>query len=265
MKKLSLIVLLSLLITCALPTASQAALNIAAGVSATDLNFGQALLTAGIASFLGFDTKVVLYHRNTSRLPLPSVLTALLFARMSDADHHRISAWRSRGHGWGRIAKELGVHPGAFNKMRKGLDLNRVSDAEFERLVTVWYLSQHYGVGQETIHTWQRGGQPLLGILIALDLSAKSRRSPSELFSARRNASSWHFVADKVGVGKSARRHPQKPKGGQAYRGKSSGGRGNSGARNSSSGRSEKGKGQGNKASGKSDGKGRGQGGGSKR
>ena len=150
MRKLSLIVLLGLLITCAVPTASHAALNIAVGVSATDVSFGQALLTAGIASFLGFDTQVVLYHHNTNRLPLPSVLTTLLFARMFDADHHRISAWRSHGHGWGRIAKDLGVHPGAFNKMRKGLDLNHVSDTEFERLVTVWYLSQHYGVGQET-------------------------------------------------------------------------------------------------------------------
>jgi hypothetical protein len=248
-------VLLALVITCVVPTASQGALNIAVGVSATDLSFGQALLTAGIASFLGFDTTVVAYYHNTDRLPLPSVLTTLLFARMFDADHHRIAYWRQHGHGWGRIAKDLGIHPGAFNKMRRGLDWDRVSDDEFERMVTVWYLSQHYGVPQETVYTWQRGGQPLLGILIGLDLGAKSHRSPSDLFKARRSSSSWYMVADKVGVGKGARKHPEKPKGGQAYRGRSASSKGHSEARGNSGGES---KGEGKPGHGGGNGKERG-------
>ncbi len=220
MKRAPLIGLLAIAAICALPAISQADLDIAVGMVASDVSLGEALLAAGIAYFLGFDTHVAAYYHNREGLPVPSVLTALLFARMFDVDHHRITTWRSQGRGWGRIAQDLGVHPGAFNKLRKGLDVRRMDDDEFERLVFIWYLSQYYGVDEYRIHNWVRAGHPLLSVLIALDLGAKSGRSVSDLFSARGYLASWDAVADKVKVSKVARRHPQRPKGGQEFRGK---------------------------------------------
>lgn len=218
MRRLTWLALLMVLAVGLLPTASPAALDIAVGMTASDVSLGEALLAAGVASFLGFDTHVVVYYHDALRLPLSSVLTVLLFSRMFDADHHRVAAWRQHGLGWGRIAQDLGVHPGAFNKLRKGLDVNRVGDADFERLVTIWYLSRHYGVPEYRFDGWQRTGHPLLSVLIALDLGAKSHRSVSDLFSSRQRLPSWHAVADAVKVGHVARRRPEKPKGGQEFR-----------------------------------------------
>ncbi|MCE5240203.1 hypothetical protein LLH23_17205 [bacterium] len=217
---------LALLIIIALsllPAPGTAAVNLAVGMSASDVSLGEALLVAGIASFLGFDTTVVVHYHSDVRLPLSGVLTTLLFSRMLDADHHRLAAWRSQGRGWGQIAHDLGVHPGAFNKLRKGLDIGSMRDDDFERLVVVWTLSRYYGVGEDRVRGWQQAGTPLLGVLIALDLGAKSHRSVSDLLKARRSLHSWNAVADKVGVGKSARKRPQKPKGGQEFRGHASG------------------------------------------
>lgn len=205
---------------CMLPAAGVSSLDIAVGMSLSDVSFGEALMAAGVASLLGFDTHVVLYYHDAVRLPYPAVVTSLLLARVCGADHHRITAWRTRGHGCGRIAKDLGVHPGTFNMLRKGLDVGRVSDDEFERLVMRWYISQHYGVAPDRVYGWERGGQPFLGIVIALDLGAKSHRPVSDLFSARKRLPSWHAVADRVGVGKSTRMRAQPPRGGREYRAK---------------------------------------------
>ncbi len=243
MKSSAVIVLLSIMAISLLPSPSPAALDIAVGMTASDVSLGEALLAAGVASFLGFQTHVPIYHRDTWNMPLPSVLTALLFSRMFDVDHHRIVGWRQRGQGWGRIANDLGVHPGAFNKLRRDLDIGRMGNDDFERVVMVWYLSQYYGVGQDRIHTWQRGGQSLLSILIALDLGAKSRRQVSDLFGARKSLPSWNSVADKIGVGRTARKHPQRPKGGSEYRSKA--GRDSAG-RSSSSTSAGGGQGRGN-------------------
>ena len=248
--------LLSIITICALPTASVQAADIAVGMIATDVSFGEALLIAGISSFLGFDTHVVTYHHSRSKLPLPSILTALLFSRMFDVDHHRIVAWRSRGHGWGRIANDLGVHPGTFNKFRRGLDIGRISNNDFERLIFEWYLSEYYGVGRDRIYNWQRSGHAPLSILIALDVGAKSRRQVSDLFSARKSLASWNAVADRVGVGKAARRYPQQPKGGQEYRAKGRGGGGGGpaagpGRRGDGPGKSNPGQSQGNRGRGR--------------
>lgn len=242
MRRTPVIVLLGLVATCALPTASRADLDIAVGMVASDVSLGEALLAAGIAHFLDFDTHVVAYYHSREGLSLPSVLTALLFSRMFDVDHHRVTTWRSQGRGWGVIAQDLGIHPGAFNKLRKGLDVRRTDDDDFERIVFRWYLSQYYGVEEDRIHNWVRGGRPLLDVLIALDLGAKSRRSVSDLFGARGYLASWDAVADKVGVGKTARRHPQRPKGGQEFRDKARHG-GAQGRGSSAQGREKPGKG----------------------
>lgn len=220
----ALVVLFAFVAVCALPVASPASLDLGVGMFATDVSLGEALLVAGMAAFLGFDTQAVLYYHSSDRLPYSSVLTALLLSRMSGADHHRVTSWRGQGRGWGRIARDLGLHPGAFNQFRKGLDIDRMGDDDFERLIVTWYLAKHYAVEQSRIDGWHQGGRPLLDILIALDLGAKSHRQVADLFDARRRSGSWDEVADRVGVGRSARWRAEAPKAGKEFRGRGRGG-----------------------------------------
>jgi len=191
-------------------------LDVRAGVVVSDVDWGEALLIGALGEFFGLETSVVgLYHQQG--MPLPDMLMAAYLARLAQADYPRVAALRSQGRGWGRIAKDLGMDPGTFNKLRKGLDPEGVDDADFEEAVLIWFLSEYYGHPQDRLLDLRRV-EPPLGVLIALDLAGKSGKPLDEVLRERERAGSWGDVAITIGLADDARRRPVRPCGGAEFR-----------------------------------------------
>lgn len=218
---LGVLVLLTVLV---LIPAAPADLDIHVGVAVSDVDLGEALLIAAAGQFFGLETHVVPYYRTEQHMPLPEILTAMYLSRLAGADHHIVVGRRSQGHGWGRMAKDMGIHPGTFNKLRKGFQVDSVTDVGFEEAVLMWFLSSYYGTPQSSIISFREQGHPLLGIFLALDFASKSGKPPGHLLGERGQGGSWRTVGKAVGLSDDQLKQPSKPKGGQDYRPQSAGG-----------------------------------------
>jgi len=212
----TLVALVVLVTAVAAPPASA---DVSVGVGGGDVSLGEALLIGAVGSFFGLDTKVVVGCRQRERLSFSHIVAMMYLARLAGCDHHHVAALRARGHGWGRIANDLGIHPGTFNKMRKGLKPAAVGDKAFEECVLIWFVATYHGASRHNIHRWKRRGRSIPDIFIALDFSAKCGKRPDEVLAHRSNAKSWHTVAAAVGLSSAEINHPGKPKGGAEFRG----------------------------------------------
>ena len=193
-------------------------LDIGVGVVLADLDLGEALLIGAIGEFFGLETSVVACYHKDHKMGLPEIVGSIYLARLAGVEHHRVAGSKSRGHGWGRIANDLGIHPGTFNKLRKGFDIGKGSDASFEEAVLIWFLSEYYGTPQSKILKLRRATQPLLTIFVALDLASKSGRSLGHVLGERSRGASWKHTATAIGLSDSDLKRPSKPKRGQEFR-----------------------------------------------
>ena len=196
-----------------------AGLDLKVGVAISDLSLGEALLVGAVGQFFGLDTHIVPFYRERQKMSLPEVLLTMYLAKLGDCDHHRVAGLKSQGHGWGRIAKDLGIHPGTFNKLRKGFDVGKATDLGFEETVLIWFLAEYYGKDQASVLKMKKGKYPLLSIFLALDLSSKSGKSVGHLLGENKKGKSWKAVAASAGLSNEALKKPGKPKRGKEFRG----------------------------------------------
>ncbi len=191
------------------------------GVVVDDVSLGEALLVGAIGSFFGLDTKVVVTYRERHRRSFSHIVLMMYLAKLAGCDYHHVAGLRGRGHGWGRIAKDLGIHPGTFNKMRKGFNPSGAGDKAFEESALVWFLASYHGASQHDVRRWQGRGHSAPDIFIALDFSSKCGKRPDDLLARRAKTRSWHSVGTAVGLSGPSIKEPGKPKGGAEFRGNS--------------------------------------------
>ncbi|MGD8240183.1 MAG: hypothetical protein PVH68_16630 [Armatimonadota bacterium] len=201
--------------------APPASADVSVGVVVDDVSLGEALFIGAVGSFFGLDTKVVVGCRQRQRLSFSHIVAMMYLARLAGCDHSRVAALRSRGHGWGRIANDLGIHPGTFNKMRKGLNPAAVGDKAFEECALIWFVAAYHGASQNDVRHWKGRGHSVPSIFIALDFSSKCHKPPADLLAHRGKAKSWHAVGTAVGLSGAQIKHPGKPRGGKEFRGNS--------------------------------------------
>jgi len=235
-----------------LPTGAHADLDLRIGVAATDVSLGDALLVGAVGEFFGLETTVVPSFREERDLSLPEILVMMYLARLAGCEPLHVYEAKGRGHGWGQVAHELGIHPGTFNKLRKGFDPGKADDASFEEAVFIWTMAQYYERKPDDLWALRNQKQPFLGIFLALDLSSKSGKSANDLLRKRKDSTSWKALAGSLGVSEDRLKHPGKPKGGKEFRH----GQGESGG----SGQGNGGNGQGNGGNDHGNGGGNGQG-----
>jgi len=84
------------------------------------LNWDDAAVIGGLSRGFNLDPSVVLDTRSRFGMHDDDLISALYFRRNSRLSIDDIYRMRDSGMGWGEIAKEIGMHPGEFNKMRKG-------------------------------------------------------------------------------------------------------------------------------------------------
>lgn len=196
-----------------------AGLDLKAGVAVSDLSLGEALLAGAVGQFFGLDTHVVPFYREKQKMSLPEVLMTIYLAKVAGCDPHRVAGLKSRGHGWGRIANDLGIHPGTFNKLRKGFNVDKATDLEFEEAVLIWFLAEYYGQPQDSILKLKKNKHPLLNIFLALDISSKSGKPVAHLLKTHKKGKSWKSVAASAGLSAEDLKKPGKPRRGKEFRG----------------------------------------------
>jgi hypothetical protein len=202
-----------------LPAAgARADIDLHVGVAVSDVNLGEALLIAAVGEFFGLDTDVVPYYHTEERMPLSEIVAAMYLARLAKADHHTCVGLRSQGCGWGRIANDLGIHPGTFNKLRRDFRIGAVTDVGFEEAVLVWFLSQYYAAPRTTVIGLREQDRPFLSIFLALDLSSKSGKPVDQVLLMAKPGKPWRETAAAIGLSDDDLKYPDRPKGGKGFR-----------------------------------------------
>lgn len=102
-------------------------LSVAALVRKDNVSLADAAAAIAISQALGLDAQIVITTGRQYRTPIYDLGPVYYFCSEAHVPFDRVWALRKRGHGWGVIAKELGIHPGDFNKMRVSGDFDRYS------------------------------------------------------------------------------------------------------------------------------------------
>ncbi len=71
-----------------------------------------------IADALGIKINALVTTSRNTREPFSVLGPALVISRNSDRDLAYVLKHKPKGQGWGNVAKNMGMHPGTFNKMR---------------------------------------------------------------------------------------------------------------------------------------------------
>lgn len=224
-----------------------------------DIDLGDVLLRSAIGSFFGLQKEAVSGLRDRHRLSIADSILTMYLARVGGLDHDRVAGLRSQGHGWGRIAQKLGIHPGTFNKMRKGLNPGKASKKDFEEAALGWFGATYHGVPPKDIEQWRRRGHSLPEVFIALNLAARSGKGVGYFLGQRRQGRNWHAIAAANGLSDSDLKQAVPPKGGKEFRGKKEG-PGKPGGKGKGEGAPGGGPGKGQKEGGGPKGKGKGKG-----
>lgn len=180
---------------------------------------GSGLLRSAIGSFFGLDKGVVGAYHDRQRLSPSQIILTMYLARLAGIPHAQVAASRSRGHGWGVIAHDLGIHPGTFNQMRKGLDPGKARDRDLEDAALQWFIATYHGAPRRDVSRWKSRGHSPVHIFVALDLASKCGAAPADVLALRHRGKSWQAIAANLGLSASDLQQPSKPKGGQAFRG----------------------------------------------
>ena len=189
-----LLVLLSLAILAVVPLGADAA-----GSVSIDLNFNSPspaaaksdlylnLVFASAGQYFGFTA----FQSCAGYYQRPSELVAALYLYSETGRPPRAILQGKRGKGWGRLAKEMGVHPGYWAK-GKGPDKHKKQkyvaywdDGEFETRLYLRYLGDYYGADRGQLTFWLHRGLSQGDLIIGLNLAARTRKPVAAIWDLR--------------------------------------------------------------------------------
>ena len=112
----------------------------------------------------------------------------LSMSRYGDSSPNEVHRLRASGMGWGEIAKEIGMHPGTFNKLRK--------QGYFDR-EDFWddVVRRRYDLRQDEIDAIRRRGARADGVLGTAIICKESGKRPTEVYDRYRTTKSWTRTA----------------------------------------------------------------------
>lgn len=118
---------------------------------------------------------------------------ALVISRHSGHDLDYVLHHKPKGKGWGQVAKEMGMHPGTFNKMRK-------AGVSFESMVWMNMLGDRYKFSDRDYKRYRREGltdfELVLAVVMTEGKSGPMAKAAKKIMANRPKA------AGKAGSGK---------------------------------------------------------------
>ncbi|MFA0757744.1 MAG: hypothetical protein KEFWMYNX_000122 [Candidatus Fervidibacter sp.] len=183
--------------------------SITAIAQKSGLSWEEAAAALLLAKTFGVDMTMVISTRKEAATPVFALAPAVVIAKVSKKDLREILKAHSKGHGWGVIAHQLGVHPSAFNKQR--VALNKLSDDDLEASVWLSVLSQVFGTPSEQIVVLRRQGLNWGDVIAALQVASATRQSPDKVLVIwQQSGKDWTKVRAKLGVSPDWLPSPQK-------------------------------------------------------
>jgi hypothetical protein len=147
-----------------------------------EISLGEAAVAVVVSEALDLDTKYLLSRAARFEAPYWDYADIFSLERKSGKSASEIAALRAQGHGWGVIAKKIGMHPGEFNKMRKSGGFGR----------QLYYSGlNRKGVPMPDIKRAEDRGMTIEEIVIAGVLSGGKRDKFEEILKERSAGQGW--------------------------------------------------------------------------
>lgn len=216
--------LVALLSVGAVLSASASQISVSALVQKNNMSWAEAAAAVAIAQAFGLDAQIVISTGRQYNIPVYNLGPAYYLSSQTRAPIDRICSLRKKGHGWGVIAKELGMNPGDFNKMRVSGDFDRHS----------WYeiLQRRYDWKDDDFAYYERHGVSRQQLITNIVLANGDRKAFESKVKVHKNSStpskkpspskvrgkggnvSDHLKGKGIGKGKSKGQGSQHGKGG---------------------------------------------------
>ncbi len=141
-----------------------------------------------LADRFGISLDKVLGIRRETREDVWDLGPVVSMSRYGNRDANEVQRLRASGMGWGEIAKQIGMHPGTFNKLR--------NQGYFDR-EPFWddVIRRRYNVRQDDINVIRKRGGRIEDVLGSIIIAKATRRQPSDVYSKYRTTKSWDRTA----------------------------------------------------------------------
>ncbi|MCH8978182.1 MAG: hypothetical protein IH945_02935 [Armatimonadetes bacterium] len=114
-----------------------------------------------IGKSLGLDLDFLIDQGHRHHQPIIVIGPALIISRDTGHDLGYVLRHKPKGKGWGQVAKEMGMHPGTFNKMRK-------QGVSFESMVWMNMLGERYHFSDRDYKRYRREGLTDIELILAV-------------------------------------------------------------------------------------------------
>jgi len=131
--------------------------------------------------------EIVVFYRNY-RLPPEDVVLIFYLAKASGRPPIYIHQLRGKGHGWGVIAKQLGLHPSAARWLNKA----NAHDIYITRVIAT-----RYGLPPERVLVLREKGYKINEIALAVNVAHQSNRDVAEVFEMRGKGLKWKEIGER--------------------------------------------------------------------
>ncbi len=148
-----------------------------------------------LADAFGLDATFVISTGRKSNESLIVFGPALLIANECHRKPDEVWKLHKEGHGWGEIAKKMGMHPGTFNKLRK--------EGAFDERFWGYAASRSHGVSNNDYANWKRSSGGTSNALILIAKNGGNRGNiQNELNRSKSNSKSHSNHAENKSHGK---------------------------------------------------------------
>ena len=114
-----------------------------------------------IGKSLGLDLDFLLDQGHRHHQSIIVLGPALVISHHTGHDLDYVLHHKPKGKGWGEVAKDMGMHPGTFNKMRK-------AGVSFESMVWMMMLGDRYKFSDREYKRYRREGLTDIELVLAV-------------------------------------------------------------------------------------------------
>lgn len=135
-----------------------------------------------------YPTLLIFYREH--RLPPAQVALIFYLARETGYPVTHIYRLRTRGHGWGRIARELRLHPRSIAWLSRG---------DAPEFYATRIVARYYGLPHERVIYLKERGYRISEIALGINLASRADRDAAEVFRLRGKGQKWKEIAHHYG------------------------------------------------------------------
>ncbi|MER3414026.1 MAG: hypothetical protein C4341_07305 [Armatimonadota bacterium] len=171
---------------------ARADLDISVFASKQNVSLVEAAGAITLAEMLGLDATLVVSTGKSLGVSVYDLGPAFVMSSHCGVPVPDLWHKHKKGRGWGIIAKDHGIHPGAFNKTRVWLD--RAHDNDVYSALWGNMLYSRYGVPYADVSRWRASGIQWGDMVIAVTIAKDRGVKPDVVFTSWKKSKDWNKV-----------------------------------------------------------------------